>query len=51
MAAARANQCPKRSPLLVAPAEPGLYRIIDGNSTYAVALEMGWKRIPVHISS
>lgn len=39
----------KRKPISVQAVGGGRYKILDGNSTYAVAKASGWKRIPVEV--
>lgn len=39
----------KRKPITVQAVGGGRYKILDGNSTYAVAKASGWKRIPVEV--
>lgn len=35
----------RRKPITIAPAKNGMFEIVDGNSTYAVAKKNGWKTI------
>lgn len=35
----------RRKPITIAPAKNGMFKIVDGNSTYAVAKKNGWKTI------
>lgn len=46
MLAASKGEVPRREPLRVEPIVPGRWRILDGNSTFAVAKLSRWKSIP-----
>lgn len=37
----------RRDPITVAKTTQGNYSIVDGNSTFAIAKENGWKKLPV----
>ena len=49
MWAAYQGLIPRRAPLDVVPQADGNYAIHDGNSTFAVALQSGWAKLPVRI--
>jgi hypothetical protein len=49
MEAAAQGKMEKRKPIDVEPTGGAGWRIVDGNSTFAVALRSGWRRIPCHI--
>lgn len=46
MRAAAEGRMARRSPIEVQATEPGRWRVIDGNSTFAVAVLSGWTSIP-----
>jgi hypothetical protein len=46
-AAAREGRLDRREPIRVSDLEDGTLLIIDGTSTYGVALRAGWKMLPV----
>ena len=49
MRAAARGEGPKRAPIDVEEAGPERWRIVDGNSTFAVAQLSGWKHIPCRV--
>lgn len=51
MAAARNGEHPKRAPITVRPDGENGFIILDGNSTYAVALASGWRQLRCKLAS
>jgi len=49
MEAAAKGEYSRRAPISVTPIGDGRFRIVDGNSTYAVAMEWGWSTIRCRI--
>ena len=49
MLAASKGETPRRAPLDVEPTGDGCWRILDGNSTFAVAKLSGWTSIPCQV--
>lgn len=45
MARASQREVPKRDPIKIEKNDDGTFTILDGNSTFAVALACGWPRI------
>ena len=46
MASAARGEIPRRAPIQVRPVDDGRYEIIDGNSTFAVAVLARWTALP-----
>lgn len=49
MAKAYAGEFPRRPPVTLVPQRGGTFKVLDGNSTVAIARKHGWKSIPAHL--